>query len=543
MGKNKNAKPDEQKVVVNVTPSNAPKAPRAPRQQKQNRKKRTDAVRNSTMGQVNKAARKEVRTLVKAARTPGNGRVASLLSHCLAPGDTPPMRVPRLLGATPVACATPFDTSTPDWKGTGDAGNDLTDSQWAVINFRNALRNRLVWNKNSAHSASTYVAQFYNAAGTINTIPPAAWSAELLNVYQPVPILYWTCQTGKQIHGPTQYLGRAGDKKFTLIQNEASVSATFQNNATAANQAYMKVYEYTGQTEDVEVAMVGIGNGAQSIVWTNNIGTGLYRFEVVKTSAVVGSMSTMTYSINDQQGYFAQLPIPGLVEKLSSVNKTAVTAASLLVSCRGSITNEQGSITQAQIPAGEDWREYMNFEKVASVAKNQQRTGPLMKGGYGVLIPTAVRDFELDTDWSYDSSNVLKSISYDLVEDSDFLVTFCECEQDEGRDLIVYTTIGVDFSTVDPWFECIPCMADEKVLNALVQHLKTAPHFFENPLHLGQIFGYVRKALGFGGRIASLVAPAMGPYGSAVAVGGQIAQSAASLDVPGVIEQIRALRA
>lgn len=128
-----------------------------------------------------------------------------------------------------------------------------------------------------------------------------------------------------------------------------------------------------------------------------------------------------------------------------------------------------------------------------AVAKpNDASTRPLRNGGFGFMLPSQSKDFDMKCYSTYVNGTLVDSF-YPILPDSDFLIFYAECSDLEGRDAQLTIEYAVEFETDVTWFDVERPTVPSNQWVQIVDSVKYVPQFHDNPDHWKEIWGAIKS--------------------------------------------------
>lgn len=393
-------------------------------------------------------------------------RISDLVLSITIPKEVPPCRLGSVYGTYETACANPYALCNPYWSANNATG----------FLFRDPYRFFICPFNIGSNVASVYRYDYLNFPMT--------------GAQQQVPGYPLQYVSGPAPHGPTLYPGRMPGQVRSWYW--MTFGRFEMSNPTSQT---MRCYIYAdhgnvGPAGDMEtvidVAAGGLlsysvleaGYFAVDLSFGGNVSySGYLQLTEINT---VGPLST-----------YAHKAIPDMKSNQSKALGIKLYGASLLYSNQASPLNRQGKLAACQIPAGTDWRAYTVYDKISEL--KEAYTSTAVNGYYGYLKSTSSKDYEFKNQFVSTQAGVQQAW-WDKSCSSDWLALAVQVTDPGGQDAVFTYSAALEYRTNDQWAVVKkPVADDDDVLKAL-ELVSKAPQHFENPIHLNDIWEWVKNA-------------------------------------------------
>lgn len=235
-------------------------------------------------------------------------------------------------------------------------------------------------------------------------------------------------------------------------------------------------------------------------------------------------------------GCFAHRMLPGLENNWGDIDAMRVTAVSALFSDRTSTLVSQGNITSHQVGATEHWTVHAGLTAAVQSGTvdpyttissyNGSYSGPYKKGAYRFLKPASLEELNLK---NLDMASTACPPAVDLDTIGDFIVIATDVGVNSGVIAEFTATWHVEFESESQWRDLRAPDVHPRVLEDAQFLLTQAPSGMENPLHLSDVWNFVRKAARVLGDVGGALTPFAGAYAPAVGAASAAARAVGNL--------------
>lgn len=267
------------------------------------------------------------------------------------------------------------------------------------------------------------------------------------------------------------------------------------------------VTHYTWSFDDPAACMVGAA--------TNKV-----RFQLV--NAVASGIRTSV---------FGQKMAPEFWAQRTNWESCCVNAVAALLSNRTETVSLNGSTYAIQVDGTEDVNNYLPASpttKLSTLMSNNEYCfdSPAKSGLHAPVIAADVTAFH-EVDCCATSGDNAPIPAYDLNDTCEYVIAAFEVDAktDFGSAQIHRVVCAhLQFKSKSQVFNYVSPRISIPEVETVIELLAASNfQFTENPNHWKAIKGWLKGALGFGGSVASAVAPAFGQYGPAISAAGKIA--------------------
>jgi hypothetical protein len=403
-------------------------------------------------------------------------QIEKVILSVTAPMDFPPFRLGARYGSAETAVANPLSrkkaTFIPRVEEPGP-----TVRTCSVFVFRDPYRFSISEYSTGA-SAPVY---YYSWVNVPITISGQSMPLE-------VPPLNWTGFNGPAPHSSKWYPGRLPTSSRSYFFLDAGNTVSFQNTTAIPITFTWYTWSTPGETKQQFQRIVNPGLTDNFLILSpdyygwNITGNGL-------TGTIWNGNITITLPSN--ASVWAHQPLPYLDRNDSSADAVRIYGASILFTNDASPLNRQGKLAAAQMPSGRDWREYTHFSDLADVRNCY--VSDAVNGYYGFLKPTDPKDSNFIND-SENTTGAVDYAWYDLSTPSDFLALAVNVVPTEGQDATLTVSAAVEYRTTDQWRDTKLANVSAAAVEKAFEIVSMMPQHHENPLHLEDIWNFVKDA-------------------------------------------------
>lgn len=403
-------------------------------------------------------------------------QIEKVILSLASPKDFPVTRLGAEYGSMATAVANPWQRLDADFVDLGEG--DL--STQAFI-FRDARCSIILPRKTNSQN-TTYYSDF--ASYPINLAPNP-------NPVQFRPFKYGG--NGAPVHGNVFYPGKKSDGLRTYIWVTGGITSL--TITTAATGVGLDLYRYNrnGVVEQVNRQNFAALPGPQAI--TGLTTDGYYGVDLYIAAASTGlswnGSFLLTYNAN--AWIWGHLAAPYFYASEGMVNAFKQYANSIMLTNYTAPIYKQGKIAAAQIPQGRHWIDYIGYNAVASIRESYGSDA--VNGYYGFLKPTQEQDFFFSENCECDKGNIVSSW-FELDRKSDGLTINCDLTGVTNISMYWTHAVAIEYRTDDQWREQKKPHIGGNVVDVARKMLVNLPQHHENPLHLSDIFNYVKGVAG-----------------------------------------------
>jgi hypothetical protein len=435
----------------------------------------------------------------------GSSEYAEIVLALTTPKDSRPIRWTSLYSSMPTATAAPWNILTTPWTNSQTVTQTFTqlpvDTALAFV-FRDAERAIVMYDPNP--TAKTFTYAIYGV-GVVSenaaSVPSVVFVMGVDNsgVTTPLKTPYMLGTTPYQPHGPMCFAGAAPRdemRRYFWLDGNATATSTVSGTVTCFGEGafsgnfLMDLWSENG--ESLAIGHVGVSNVAPGFV-LNVPKSGYYAFSfqmVAETGTL--SMNNLTYSSSSST--FQHLCIPHYDVNVLSVDGIRVISASGMYTNEAAPINAQGKVVGVQLPVQVTWMDYIRGSPISQLTSTgEAATQPAATGIYGFLKPTQPSDFNINTHVQV-VDNILVDSFYPLGHDSAFLAIGVSITTLAGQDGYFTFAFGVEYQTTDVWREVTISPCSEQLYDAALRSLRPMRQWHENPLHMGDIMNWIKKA-------------------------------------------------
>lgn len=412
--------------------------------------------------------------------------VKSVIESFALPREMCPVRLGSQYGSKGTATAHPFSRETPYFGNFSAGGTANTDT--------------CLWSFRDPYCA--YIIP--QACGTgLNGIYSYMATFPVDGNFFPSRVPYLTYGSGNQVHGPTMYPGRLPDQKRNYFFAMAGDSFYFQVTVGSPALVFRPFFWLDDYELPEGTINVSTGTSGGNATFTAPI-TGYYSFDVCAAAGYSGSPSAVNcnYQIKLTTGVvtgytFGHKALPDIDAHVSSIDEVKLYGVGQQMTPNASPNNRQGKLTSVQAPAGSSWYQLNNFAIVSTI--EGAIASDVTEGLYGFLKPTQPSDLDFRT---FDDFNVNNTGSnflgvdawFPLRKTSDFLVTAVSITDVLGQDLFFTCSYAFEFKTKNRWYDIEGPIVPSDIVNTAMGILSKLPQFYGNPVHLREIWDWIKNA-------------------------------------------------
>lgn len=207
-------------------------------------------------------------------------------------------------------------------------------------------------------------------------------------------------------------------------------------------------------------------------------------------------------------------------DKALMIDNLRVNGSSMLLSNTTTDISKGGTVYAVQSPGERPWNTWLTSEAVIAGANTQSRTvQPWNKGLYCYVKPQGAQPLRLETAYpkTYSNDTVLPAFpNFRPFADRGYVVALISppvqlttTPQYPTAQVTATFCRAIEFSTTDQFFNVKTSEVASSYFNSYADLIRTAPQFFENPIHLATIgrllTGAVQKVIEWAPRVANAV--------------------------------------
>lgn len=429
-------------------------------------------------------------------QTKGGGPAARVMRMLAAPMQNDPVRFSGDFTADKTSLSSPWDVIDVPWDVTNDA-----NKEFSFFLFRDPLRALVFYDVNSTTKETQYDFYMIDKDGTSTLTPTYTSYREEIGEYLPMQWNYAQYHDNGdhwKPHGSFIYPGKDNVRNSDLyfIWLDVDTAVNFAATATGtAGQAIWSIRAWkwdNGQLDAID-GVVTITSGAPDQGTFDIHESAYYGFEMGLSHCDISS-SDITFSLIK---YTADVPVfchqdlPDMDENIGSAEGIRTLAATGLYTNTSPTLADGGKITGFQFKNTEAWYDVATFDEMAK--RNDAYNGKAKDGIYGFLRPSDEKDFERSKSYRL-KNGVLANVGYPLMPEGDYLGFCVSIDKKEDRSGRITLSFALDFSTTDTWRPISADRIDPKIFKDAILATARLPQFHENPLHLKDIFAFIKKA-------------------------------------------------
>lgn len=432
-------------------------------------------------------------------------QVARIAQSVMLPHEVKPLRYSDQYSSFDTAVANPFNYQKANIT-TGATANyiPLANGNTVAMVFRHPARSMIQYLP-SAGGTFSYKAKFANAT---NTDVQDSLSVPVTSTVPLVPA-YWLSTGSVSPHGTKFYSGvdKTSGRRGYWVDVGTSTGTQYPTlTITNTSNTYnVNVYQWTGNQfvyfdvwtcSATTSCVINFKQDAASPHPAYE--SGYYSFEIAGATAALSISSVVFASPNIP--VFAHTSIQAVQGNESLIQSSRIVAGSLLVQNIASDLYREGNIVGLQAPKTKFWPDLVIGQDPISLIPTLQDSVQFSarNGIYGFLKMTSSVDAELASPFvSY--SGTLVDSTWPLTPEHDYLIvafnTASVGGSYPGGDLMLLASWGLEYRTSSLLLDTrIPSSTSLEYMEA-IELVKRAVQWHENPLHFGELAGFVRGAL------------------------------------------------
>lgn len=302
-------------------------------------------------------------------------------------------------------------------------------------------------------------------------------------------------------HGPVMYpghLGKSDPYRGFLVSVGQTLSVTMNPNALSGAMI-ISFYRLNGMNwQLLENQVLNNTLGGTAVLGGSGANrTGYYAFSMqsdspatVQDANLISGFFTISTS-NTLGMIWAQVALPKLEEVIGAVDAIRIHSLSLMYTNTGSPLNRQGTILGLQVPKGQNWTNYIDFQALSADEKSQQID--VVNGMYGFLKPTGSTDLDnISFQFASNDPNVDPEYVFEIIPASDFLTIHAQVNTVDGQIGYLTQALNVEFSTVSQWFDAERGNASPQDVDQALALVSSIPQWHENEFHFSDIWDWVK---------------------------------------------------
>jgi len=372
--------------------------------------------------------------------------------------------------------------------------NQLPSDQMVGFAFRDPLRFSVQYDANKGHVPTVYNLVTYDPS--IGNVPEFIISAFVGDFDLPIAYAEYAAEVPNTYapHGAFLYPGRHDGRTYIWIDKGSQLRMSVIDGASDGTYKYA-IFTFIGGDDgaDASVAIdIEDGEGSTDYVVPESA---YYAVKSVGGNPAhvlymqIGEFVGATFTWNS---HWAHSPMPGINEKLSSLDGIRVHGVSIDYSPRMPPLDAQGDLWCAQVPSSIPWTDLATDpEEILGYAQRQNFTS--LKGTFGFLKPNGVLDFAWINNIRADAQGLVQESYFDLDSAYDYLVICAFISNADGQDARWLLATGIEFKTTDVWFGVMQPSISPDIFDQAIQSLAEVPAWHENPSHLGQIWSSIKQ--------------------------------------------------
>lgn len=413
--------------------------------------------------------------------------ISDVMLALAAPGLMSEVRLSSVFTTGPTSVAQLHETETVSF-GTPVSGDalDSPGSSTAFV-FRDPVRHSVIYNPNRSSNEYIYNAYFCQKD---MVSAPSPFSDTLYRASGPIDIALWKSNASADWspHGDTLGVGMdSAGYKYTWLQEDSSVDVV----ADVAGKLRVYKWHPKGSTfvEDFDT------NAGVTATYLPPA-SGYYRFEIYNPGYTTQPLANLRMQMHGTGSIYEHHCLVNYDSKALSVEKVRILSAGLLFTNTTPAIALGGKIAQRQFPGDEPWYEYaeLGYDSIAKLSNTDVREAS--NGGWGFLKPTTVTDLEMTDNVDVDDG-ILCTFAFDLESPRAYLGYYAVLPANDatGAPLSaqITTSANIEFESSDQWYQTGTAKIVPDVFDRAIYAVGKIQQFDENPLHLKDVLGQVRK--------------------------------------------------
>jgi hypothetical protein len=429
------------------------------------------------------------------------------------------------------AVAEPFSVIPANWgqvptSTSGGYYQQLSQSETALILFRNPLRAAVFYDQNGVGSGTSYQAQFDDISGPTDTVYAAQVGSIPLNFTPEVSFLVPT--TSYAPHGPKLFCGSVTNHGGSYIWADAqqtircSVSCPTATGLTPVSvQLILDSYSSEGFAVETYIGNVILTSSSshnlspQFSAGGSEQQIGLPGYYAPRFVVSANSASTVnnTVAITDLRvedfivsgpyngvSHFCHNSLPYLSANSASTRGIRITGLSAMYTNTSAEIQLGGTVSGYQSGTDDNWQSYLSYTgqpSLQNVSSAQDSvTLNASRGMYAYMKPTDERDFNFKDDLVTDINGNICDTSYSLDAEDSFVIIVVSNPNPAGCSGYYTFRYAVEYLTSDPWRSTGISMIDEALSSQAIARIRDLPQFYENTTHWSDIFDKIKSVVG-----------------------------------------------
>lgn len=480
------------------------------------RRKRKSSTKTRRPGPNQSRQLKKMTAALSHSRNPEISAAVVLARATALPLECYPMRYSGRSSDRPTAVAHPYEVHNSDFSSTGSS----VDSQWPDVGrglwgiSYSPLMHTVEFVPNKAAAVWAYSAWFsdMNEAGGGFTDNLLFYLHQNDTRLLKFPVVKMVANPGLYVPGGvSQYYGGLHDgSHYFWIDGHSHgsstvVSGTFTTelggNIAAGLTVEFRLIQLYGNTErQIQSVTFGSDGATSTIPVMTTEEPGYYRIEMsMHTNSLASATYKATLHATGAGPNMVHRAIPHLEEREDLISSIAVTAASLMVSCRAPELYISGTLTGGVLDLTTDITRCMATGGDAYLRSISSSTGgrtiPFKNGMYTYLKSRTVNSIMPKPAFRHGKNGVVIDIATDLMPPDGWTMIGADVAETAtgSNDVFITNCAGVEFYTTDSWFNAVPVQHTPAVQDEAAMILRQLPQFFDNPFHFLDIFKAVPR--------------------------------------------------
>lgn len=436
---------------------------------------------------------REVKELKKARKDGGKAvtqRVEVVARSLAVPLSYVPVRAATTYTELLTALANPWRVDDAKWdktNTTAQARAVLAPEYLFAAQFRDPVRNTIVYDANTAGTGYAYDVIFNNAGDLTTTLALTKEGGPLDFVY-----LKTKDEETFKPHGDYLFPGLDDRRvKYFWLDGTADTTTTGRIwiEPSTPVTGIFEIYNVNDPNEMAGSAVFSASSASQAVTVSK---PGYYRLILVPNSTNAGNCS---FYIEGFGSVFCHRPLANFIENVASTDGIRINACSLMYSNMASIANIQGQVAMYQSPGSEEWTKFAlstkgPYTKVSGSNGADHRIA--QNGIYGFLKPQNISDFFFSKHIVTDD-NGITHCSFDIISEYPYLVFAASITDPNGRNGYFTTCSAIEYQTDDVWRSIALPNLKKGEFEEAIEVVGELVQFHDNPLHFSDLWNQIKK--------------------------------------------------
>lgn len=416
-----------------------------------------------------------------------SSEIQSVLRAITTPKQATPVRWAGVFEGSPTCVSNPWK-SLPVYYSGGAAGNFAVGGAF-MAGFRSLTR-AFVTNNINGSGTTLYTAVFYSPE-TRSTGPSSP--VYVAGTHHP-SIAYFQFTSGTAFHGPYLGVGKANREPgyFFWLDAGSSLSWRVTTVLGAGDSAgcYLESYNQDA-VEQTGTFVTALANGANTSTYLMT-SSGYYRFVVNIAAAGTASVVYLKLSYPATNAVMSHVMTNQIENNLGAIDQCRVLASEVTFSNGAPDLYAAGFTHMAEFSPKVDWYDLITNTAglTVSLIDSQNNTSKMSakKGNHMFLKPLNPEDFNFQKEISYDITNGLLQLKFDLQPRSNYYVMYVDPQGTANQAGTWSMCQGIEYESRDEWRVMEISNLTPEACSMAIEALKPIPQFHENPVHWAQLW-------------------------------------------------------